>query len=153
MKSSRNDVVRMIVLGVVLVVFQLTVIFGFFSLGVLLQGEGKNYEVEEVLSTPEGVLELNNGGYIKFIEKNGHEYAGVVIPNDKLVGNKVPGLDRERAKMWLAAKDPHAGRRWLDETQEQKRGYTVFCFRAMTEEEKKKAEKTKKEMSRPLIPQ
>ena len=92
--------------------------------------------VEKII--PEGATDLEQGRYIKTIEKDSLIYAGVVIPQGANPTEKIeilkPGERRKWARIQLAK---HSPGRWLDHKVEHKDGFTIFIFRKATKEEEK----------------
>ena len=107
---------------------------------------------EALRGLPSGAIELHFGRYLKYVERAGNVYAGVVIrkmPGRDICEQKRPGYYHEMAHDLLVLQDE--SRRWADEKQEEKDGNIVVIFRLMTPREAEEAEKAKKEMSKSLV--
>lgn len=102
---------------------------------------------------PSGAVDLGNGRYIKYVQRDGQAYAGVVFDMkcESDVYKSRPGFYRDHARGLLAANDKRT--RWVDERQEEKDGRMVIIFRLMTQEEQRLADEVGQEMSQPLEPE
>lgn len=114
------------------------------------QATHNNRAAESPATMPSGAVDLGNGRYIKYVERNGQTYAGVAFDMkreaDAYKGR--PGFYRDHARGLLATNDKRS--RWIDEKQEEKDGRMVIIFRLMTPEEQRLADEVGQEMSRPL---
>lgn len=101
--------------------------------------ESASVAVERLLArsvVPTDSIDLGDDRYIKYTEKDGKVYAGVVFP-ERVFRNRgesrQPGLYLEIAKMLLQQYDD---RRWVNEKKEERKdGCWVYVFRLMTEDE------------------
>ncbi len=100
---------------------------------------------------PSGAIDAGEGRYIKYLEKDGKTYAGVVIPrtpSNNVCEERRPGHYRQMARGLLEIHDEH--RLWTDEKQEKKGDQMVVVFRLITPDEQRQAKEAGEEMSKPL---
>ncbi|MFM2357967.1 MAG: hypothetical protein RJA61_704 [Candidatus Parcubacteria bacterium] len=101
---------------------------------------------------PEDAIDLDQGRYIKLIEKEGIIYAGVVIPEGVSPSEKSERLKPGNRRFWAKAHlMKHFPGKWIDEKTEHKDGYTVVMFREANPEEIKKAQEFFEDMEKSTI--
>lgn len=130
------------------------IVFGVVAIVLLVSSFCSDCSEQEETSAGADTLSYGDGRYVKFINKGGKDFAGVVIPEELIIKSSKapPGVNHRRARMYLngALRHRQDDRIWEDVKREEQRGRTVFMFRALTEEEEEEARKAKEEMAHPL---